>query len=167
MTGTAASTAARAEEPGIGEARAAYLADAGTQPARLSRSRSIGRFVIEFGDVSGWRARSVPERLAAGDQARAFAHFAVVHARVQVEAEYVAAVTSRWGHHVATRDPEQADQFRFQAASLDFDRLEIDKMWSRLAQICVITGSCPDELSGNSYLAGAGRHPGRRQRRLA
>lgn len=42
MSGTAESTAARAEEPGIGQARAAYLADAGTQPARLSRSRSIG-----------------------------------------------------------------------------------------------------------------------------
>lgn len=154
MSGTAESTAARAEEPGIGQARAAYLADAGTQPARLSRSRSIGRFVTEFGDVSGWRACSVPERLAAGDQARAFAHFAVVHDRVPVEAEYVAAVTSRWGHHVANRDPEQANQFRRQAASLSFNRLEIDKMWSKLAQICVITGSRPDELSSDNYVAG-------------
>jgi integrase len=151
MTGTAASGVA---EPGIGAARNAYLAGADTKAARSDRSRTVERFVIEFGELTRWLTCSVPERLAAGDQARAFAHFAVVHARVPVEAQYVAAVTSRWGRHVATRDPEQVSQFRRQAASLSFDRLEVDKMWSKLAQICVITGSGPDELTSASYLAG-------------
>jgi site-specific recombinase XerD len=139
---------------GIDTASTAYLAAACSQAAALTRLQTIRSFVAEFGDLDQWRACSVQRRLAGGEQARAFANFAAVHRRAPLEAEYVVGAASKWGRHVAGREPEQATRFRLQAASLSFDRREIDKMWSKLAQICVITGSRPDQLTSETYLAG-------------
>lgn len=58
------------------------------------------------------------------------------------------------GLHIADRDPGQAARFRLQAASLGFAPRETDKMWSKLAQICVITGTTPDTITAVDYLAG-------------
>ncbi len=138
----------------FGAACSAYLAVAVTEPARLARAQTTGRFIDEFGDLAAWRACPIPRRLAGGEQAKAFANFAAVWARIPLEPDYVVAAVSRWGHYLTGRDPEQANRFRLQAGSLSFGRLEIDKMWSKLAQICVITGSSPDQLSADDYLAG-------------
>ena len=92
--------------------------------------------------------------MAASEEARAFASFAAVGAGLAVDAEYVVASASKWGLHVTGRDPEQAARFRLQATSLGFAPLEVAKMWSKLAQICVITGQHPDMISAADYLAG-------------
>lgn len=80
--------------------------------------------------------------MAGYSAARAFADFAAVHAGLAVDTGYVPAAVTKWGRHVAA-------QFRMQATSLGFDRLEGDKMRSKLAQICVVCGRNP-------------RHPHRR-----
>ena len=92
------------------------------------------------------------DRLAASELARAFAHFATGQTATSLEAGYVVAAASKWGRHVSDRDPEQAARFRLQATSLGFDKLEVDKMWSKLAQICVITGRAPETLTADEYL---------------
>ena len=94
------------------------------------------------------------ERMAASHQARAYASFAAVGASLAVDAEYVVVSGSQWGLHVADRHPDQAARFRLQAASLGFAQREVAKMWSKLAQICVISGQTPDTITAADYLAG-------------
>jgi hypothetical protein len=66
----------------------------------------------------------------------------------------VVGAASKWGRHVADRDLEQVARFRLQASSLGFDQREVDKMWSKLAQISVIIGTSPDSLTSEQYLSG-------------
>jgi hypothetical protein len=120
---------------------AAYVAAARVDTR--GRRQAVRAFQAQFGDLQRWRSSSVTDRMAASEQARAFAAFAAVGAGLAVDAEYVVASASKWGLHVADRDPEQAARFRLQAASLGFAPLEVAKMWSKLAQICVITGQPP------------------------
>lgn len=58
------------------------------------------------------------------------------------------------GALLAGRHPATAATFRAEAASLGFDALEIDKLWSKLAQISVICATAPDLLDAEQYLAG-------------
>ncbi|MGS0684541.1 tyrosine-type recombinase/integrase [Nakamurella sp. GG22] len=148
-SGVAPSRANRRTRPG----RASAYQSAKVPPRGSDdRRRAARQFTAELGDLQRWRAASVADRLAATERARAFANFAVVHAAVSVEADYVVAAASKWGRHVGDRDPAQAARFRLQAASLGFERLEVDKMWSKLAQICVITGRTPETLTADEYL---------------
>jgi len=146
---TVAHGSARAERADM---TAAYIGKAATGSA--DRRRTAQRFAVEFGDLQRWRACSVTDRLAASDLARAFAHFAAVQTATSLEASYVVDASSRWGRLVSDRDPAQATRFRLQATSLGFGELEVDKMWSKLAQICVITGRAPDTLTADEYLQG-------------
>lgn len=153
------------------------LADAYIAAARVDtrgRRQAVRAFEAEFGDLHRWRSRPVAERMAASEEARAFASFAAVGASLAVDAQYVVVSASKWGLHVTNRDPEQAARFRLQAASLGFAPLEVNKMWSKLAQICVITGRTPDTVTAADFLAGRGafaaavesRHGGRSPKSL-
>ncbi len=118
------------------------------------RHQAVREFEATFGDIDRWRSRPVVERMAATDAARAFASFAAVRAMVTMDAAYVVASASKWGLHVAERDPDQAARFRLQATSLGFVPREAAKMWSKLAQICVITGRTPDGITAADYQDG-------------
>jgi len=118
------------------------------------RRQAVREFQAQFGDIQRWRSRPVIERMAGSEAARAFASFAAARTVLSVDAAYVVASASKWGLHVAERDPDQAVRFRLQAASLGFAPLEINKMWSKLAQICVITGQTPDQITAGDYLHG-------------
>jgi hypothetical protein len=61
---------------------------------------------------------------------------------------------SKWGALLAGKHPATAATFRAEVASLGFETLEIDKMWSKLAQISVICGTAPDLLDAAEYQAG-------------
>ena len=133
------------------------LAEAYVAGARVDvrgRRQAVREFRARFGDLQRWRLLPVADRMAGTAAARAFASFAAVQGFVPVDAAYVVASTSKWGLHVAERDPEQAARFRLQAASLGFTSLEIDKMWSKLAQICVMTGQTPELITAEDYLHG-------------
>jgi hypothetical protein len=133
------------------------LAEAYVAAARAdvrARRQAVREFAARFDDINRWRLLSVAERMAARDGARAFASFAAVRAVVAVDSAYVVASASKWGLHVAERDPDQAVRFRLQAASLGFAPPEITKMWSKLAQICVITGQTPEGITAGDYLHG-------------
>jgi hypothetical protein len=135
----------------VGDLGAAYLAGAtGDAP---DRRRAVRQFRARFGTIEQWRATSPADQLAASPAARAFAAFAAVGAGVAVDATYVVGAASKWGRHVADHDPEQVARFRLQASSPGFDRREVDKMWSKLAQISVIIGNSPDSLTSEQYLS--------------
>jgi integrase len=106
-----------------------------------------------FADVTGWRAAPITDRLAAAEPVRAFASWAAVMTTTAVDAGYVVASRSKWGKHVAAREPATKAEFYVQAASLGFDHLEIDKMWSKLSQISVIAGTPVAALGAGSYAA--------------
>ena len=91
------------------------LADVYVAAARLDtrgRRKAVRAFEAEFGDLHRWRSRPTAERMAASEEARAFASFAAVGAGLAVDAEYVVVSASKWGLHVINRDPEQAARFR-------------------------------------------------------
>lgn len=83
-----------------------------------------------FTNVTGWRAAPLADRPAVREPVRAFACWAAVMTATAVDADYVLASRSKWGKHVAARKPVTKAEFYAQAASLGFDRLEVDKMWS-------------------------------------
>ena len=150
----------------------AYVAAAGGDPKE--RQRAVRLFQAEFADLADWASRPVATRMAAAVAARAFASFAATRAGMPVDAAYVVASASKWGLHVADRDPGQAVGFRTQAASLGFGPQEITRMWCKLAQICVITGTTPDGITAADYLRGrdafaaavTARHGGRSPKSL-
>lgn len=136
----------------LADLAAAYVAAARVDTR--GRRQAVRAFQAQFGDLQRWRSRPVTDRMAASQAARAFASFAAVGVGLAVDAEYVVVSASKWGLHVADRDPDQAARFRLQAASLGFAPLEVAKMWSKLAQICVITGQTPETITAADYLAG-------------
>lgn len=58
--------------------------------------------------------------MAAPEDVRAFAVFAAVFALIAVDAQYVVAASSKWGTHLARREPATAATFVTQALSLGF-----------------------------------------------
>ena len=85
---------------------------------------------------------------------RSFAAFAAVAARIGVDADYVIQASSKWGAHHERRYPATALSFRHDANELGFDELEVAKMWSKLAQIAVITATTPATITADRYRMG-------------
>lgn len=131
-----------------------YVLSGGTPSARVLRARAAARFTRRFGSLHGWRSCTLGQRMAVAADDRAFAAYAAVMAAIDVDAGYVVASAAKWGRHMAARDPLSAATFRQEAASLGFTELEVDKMWSKLAQICVITGRAPDTVTSDEYVSG-------------
>ncbi|EEN86468.1 tyrosine-type recombinase/integrase [Rhodococcus qingshengii] len=121
--------------------------------AHRTRLRAVLRFEDRFGDLGAWNALPVSARMAASDIVRAFVAFAAVFESVAVDAIYVVQSSSKWGAHLAEREPVAASTFRTQATSLGFCEREAGKMWSKLAQICVIAGATTEALTSAEYVA--------------
>ena len=130
----------------------AYV-EAGTGHGRKDRLRSVARFHARFDDLDSWHQRPLAERMAVPDDVRAFAAFAAVFAMIPVEADYVVAASTKWGAHLARREPQAASMFCTQAFSLGFCEREASRMWSKLAQICVITGTTTEALTTEQYVS--------------
>jgi hypothetical protein len=130
-----------------------YIAGADTANGRKCRRHVTEAFVARFGDFDQWLTTPVADRLSAALPVRSFAAWAAVTTGVDVDAAYVAAAHSKWGLFLTEKYPQTAAAFRAEAASLGFDGLEVDKMWSKLAQISVIAGCPPDLLTAEQYVA--------------
>ena len=130
-----------------------FIAAGDTDSARKCRRHVTEAFVRLFGDFNTWLAAPATDRLAASLPVRGFAAWAAVATGAAVDAEYVAAAHSKWGLFLTEKYPQTATTFRAEAASLGFDTLEIDKMWSKLSQITVIAGRPPDLLTAPEYVA--------------
>lgn len=113
----------------------AYVHAATNTHAEQARLRAVLRFKDSFGDLGTWIAQPVSARMAAPDIVRAFVGFAVVFEAIPVDAIYVVQSSSKWGAHLAAREPASASVFRTQATGLGFCEREAEKMWSKLAQI--------------------------------
>jgi integrase len=140
--------------PAMATLIAAYVVGATSQQGRKARRLAGQAFTTRFGGLLGWQAEPVEVRMAAPVAVRGFAAFAVVTAGIGVDADYVVCSASKWGALQAGKHPATAATFRAEAASLGFQTLEIDKLWSKLAQISVICGTAPDLLDAEQYLAG-------------
>jgi integrase len=128
-----------------------YLKAATGQGARRCRGHAVEHFRRLFGDLDGWLARPVGQRLAAPVNVRSFVAFALVDAGLVVDAEYVVRSASQWGGHHAVFDPVTAATFRAEAISLGFIKRESDKMWAKAAQIAVIAGTTPSLIRPDQY----------------
>ena len=131
-----------------------YIRAAATPSAGRCRARAADRFRARFGSLAGWLAAPVEARTAVPVTDRAYAAHAAVMSFTAVDGGFVVASHCQWARHVAARDPLAAVQFRGEAASLGFTDGQAGHMWSRLAQICVLTGQSPDTLTGADYLRG-------------
>jgi hypothetical protein len=129
-----------------------FIASGDTDSARKCRRHVTEAFTRLFGTFDGWLATTAAARLSAPLAVRGFAAWAAVVSGVAVDAEYVAAAHSKWGLFLTEKNPQTAAAFRAEAASLGFDPLEIDKMWSKLSQISVIAGCPPDLLTADDYV---------------
>ena len=130
-----------------------YVAGGSTAGGRKCRRHATEAFTARFGDFDRWLTAPPADRLTAPLPVRGFAAWAAVNSGVGVDAAYVVAARSKWGLFLTEKYPQTAAGFRAEAASLGFDTLEIDKMWSKLAQITVIAGHPPDLLTAEEYLA--------------
>ena len=95
--------------------------------AHRTRLRAVLRFEDRFGDLGAWNALPVSARMAASDIVRAFVAFAAVFESVAVDAIYVVQSSSKWGAHLAEREPVAASTFRTQATSLGFCERELGR----------------------------------------
>ncbi|MBC7595366.1 MAG: tyrosine-type recombinase/integrase [Kineosporiaceae bacterium] len=131
----------------------AYVEAGANAQAHNDRLRAVARFDDQFGDLSRWRSMSVAERMATDDGVRAFVAFAAVFAMIAVDAVYVVTAASKWGAHVARREPVAEVTFAQQSTSLGFCQRAAKRMWAKLAQICVIAGTTTDALTEAEYVA--------------
>ena len=131
----------------------AYVDGGVNAQAHNDRLRAVARFAGQFGDLSCWQSMSVAERMAADDGVRAFVAFAAVFDMIAVDAVYVVTAASKWGTHVARREPVAEATFAQQSTSLGFCPREAKRMWAKLAQICVIAGTSTDALTEAEYVA--------------
>jgi integrase len=130
---------------------ARYLKAATSDDGRKCRGHAIERFRRVFGDLDGWLASRLDQRLAAHVSVRSFVAFALVDAGLAVEADYVVRSASQWGNHHAAFDPVTAANFHAEAISLGFIQRESDKMWAKLSQIAVIAGTTPSLIVPDQY----------------
>ena len=123
-----------APQPSVGTATSALTAawlsaGADTEAARSARQYTLDAFAREFGDLTGWASQPLARRLAASVSIRGFIAWAMLHTSTPVDATYVAAVTSDWGHHTATHYPEISEVFRVTARRIGFTEPETRRQW--------------------------------------
>lgn len=147
--------AAVREEPG--PASAATFIHAGSSPsARKQRAAAVAAFTAFFGDLTRWSATPLDERLAAPVAVRTFVAWSALANILAVEASYVLASRSAWGHHAARAYPEVAVSFRATATRLGFTATEVQRQWATLAKLVAITGLSPGQLHRERFDAARG-----------
>lgn len=136
---------------------AAFI-DAGTSPAaRKQRTATVAAFTTAFVDLAGWQQALLPERLAAPVSVRAFAAWFALVSTTTVDAAYVAASASSWGHHAALVHPTTAASFTATGKRLGYHDKEISRQWATLAKLVAISGLGPDQLRRHHYDAARGQ----------
>lgn len=124
----------------------AWINGGATTAAGNARQHTLDLFGVEFGDLTGWVSASMQRRLAVPVAVRGFAAWAALITRTPLDAGYVAAAGSGWGHHAAVVHGEFAETFRTTAAGLGFSLQETSRQWAMLAKLAAIAGQAPDGL---------------------
>ena len=130
----------------LGALTAPYLESAGTPGSRRQRQRVIAEFRRRYRDLAGWSALPLQRRLAAPVEHRGLVAVVALAARIPVDADYVIAVTTAWGHHAATVHRELASRFATTAHGLGFSTWEVERQWATAAKLAAIAGVAPDKL---------------------
>jgi len=114
--------------------------------ARKERRVTVAAFTADFLDATGWGHASVSQRLIASVSVRGFAAWLALATAVPVDASYIAAAGSSWGHHAALVHPDAAAAFTATARRLTFTQAETSRQWATLAKLVAISGRRPDQL---------------------
>ena len=154
MTTLAAPSGQAAADGQSDRIAAGYARGAATASGARTRSQAAARFAGTFGTVQRWADAPLAARLAGTTADRAFAAHAAIATGTCVDASFVVASHCQWGRHLTAADPSAAAQFTADAASLGFSESQIRHMWSRLAQICAVTGHRSDTLTPADYRHG-------------
>jgi integrase len=117
-----------------------------TAAARNARQHTLDAFGRQFGDLSGWLSAPLARRLAAPVAVRGFTAWAALSTHTPLDADYVAACASNWGHHATLVDPDLAEKFRATAQRLGFTTQQTHRQWAMAAKLAAIAGRAPDGL---------------------
>ena len=104
-----------------------------------------------FGDLTGWAAASLGRRLGVHVDIRTLVAVLVTAVGFPVEAGYVRASGSWWGHYAAELHPQFADVFHRAATTIGFSEVQAGSQWRTLAKISATTGIEPHVLSGSQF----------------
>jgi len=128
------------------EVLAAFIDAGGSLVARKQRRITVAAFTVDFVDLTGWGQARLSTRLAADVSVRAFGAWLALATAVPVDADYVVASGTSWGHHAALVHAELATAFTATTQRLGFTEKETNRQWATLAKLVAISGLRPDQL---------------------
>ena len=128
------------------EVLAAFIDAGGSLVARKQRRITVAAFTVDFVDLTGWGQARLSTRLAADVSVRALGAWLALATAVPVDADYVVASGTSWGHHAALVHAELATAFTATTQRLGFTEKETNRQWATLAKLVAISGLRPNQL---------------------
>lgn len=129
------------------EAGQAFIDDGASVAARNGRAKAIRRFESAFGDLPGWAAASLRERLDAPVEVRGVTAWLALGTAVPVEAAYIAQAGSAWGYRLAELDPRLAARFTRTATRLGWSDKQARLQWALWAKLTAVAGRPAETLT--------------------
>jgi hypothetical protein len=118
---------------------------------RNARRSTVAGYRREFGDLTGWGAASLGHRLGVHVDIRTLVAFLITAIGFPVDAGYVRASGSWWGHYATDVHPQFADIFYRAATTIGFTDIQVRSQWRTLAKISATTGIEPQVLPGRQF----------------
>ncbi|MGS0685654.1 tyrosine-type recombinase/integrase [Nakamurella sp. GG22] len=118
---------------------------------RQARRSTVARYRLVFADLTGWGTASLCRRLGVHVDIRTLVAFLLTALGIPVDARYVRASGSWWGHHAADANPQFAVTFHSAATTIGFSDVQAGCQWRTLAKISVTTGIEPQLLPGRQF----------------
>lgn len=118
---------------------------------RQARRSTVARYLLVFGDLTGWGAAPLGRRLGVHVDIRTLVAFLITAVGFPVDAKYVRASGSWWGHHAADAHPQFAGIFHRAAITIGFSEIQARCQWRTLAKISATTGIEPQVIPGRHF----------------
>jgi len=135
---------------------AAYAAD--LERARLGGVRELvwgaRAFCARVGAPEAWNRLPLAQQLACNVKVHRFVAWLAATRRLRLSADYLAARRPRLGEVLTRHDPVFQAEFEATATALGFGPAAAARQWAALAQLCVLHGLAPSELTHAQLDAG-------------
>jgi integrase len=136
------------------DAADAFVSDGASARARNTRTRSLHRFQTTFGDLTGWAAAPLRQRLDAPVEVRGLVLWLVLGTATPVDPAYVSSVNGAWGYWLSELEPRLSARFFTTAAQLGWSDKQAEVQWVLLAKLAAVAGR-PAETLGLPYFEDA------------
>ena len=128
-----------------------FIDVADSAAGRNARRSTVAGYRRVFGDLTGWGAASLGRRLGVHVDIRTLVAFLITAVGFPVDAGYVRASGSWWGHCATDLHPQFADIFHRAAITIGFTDAQVRSQWRTLAKISATTGIEPQVLPGRQF----------------